>query len=239
MVVESDVNKAALGKKHRQQAPAVVTAISEMTDTDKRTAMATMEESGSFEIQVSGLGSVRVSSEEATFKEFERTVHEESFTPCVIEPAFGIGRVLYTVLEHSFVQREGARCLLALKPVVAPIKVSILPLTSQSDERFDAFIEALRVDFTRSAVSCKIDNSSSTIGKKYARTDEIGIPFGVTIDFQSLNDDSVTLRERDSMKQIRIPRSEVVQCVSQIVSGTISWDSDVLKKYPLFLQQES
>lgn len=237
-VIEADINKALLGKKHRQNAPTVVSAISEMTYESKQAAMHEMSTKGHFSVSTSDGTSVEVTKEEVTFKQSVQTLHEEAFTPCVIEPAFGVGRVLYTVLEHSFVQREGARCLLALRPVVAPIKVSILPLTSQSDERFDAFVEDLRLNFSRNGVSCKVDNSSSTIGKKYARTDEIGIPFGVTIDFQSLADNSVTLRERDSMKQIRIPRDDVVNCVSQIVSGNLSWESDILSKYPLFTQQE-
>lgn len=117
---------------------------------------------------------------------------EEKFTPNVIEPSFGLGRIMTTVFEHCFKARDEKRTYLHLKPKVAPVKVSILPL--QSDERFIPIIADIKQRFKRSLITCKVDDTGQSIGKRYARTDEIGIPFGVTVDFQTLDENSVTLR---------------------------------------------
>lgn len=70
-----------------------------------------------------------------------------------------------------------------------------------------------------------------SIGKRYARADDIGIPYAVTVDFESLNDQCVTLRERDTCVQVRIKTDEVVQVINSLLSKTTTWD-EVCKKYP-------
>jgi glycyl-tRNA synthetase len=102
----------------------------------------------------------------------------------VIEPSFGLGRVMTTILEHSFKVRDEKRTYLCLKPRIAPVKVSILPL--QNDERFDEIIAELKHRLKKSLITCKVDDTGQSIGKRYARTDEIGIPFGITVDYQTL-----------------------------------------------------
>jgi glycyl-tRNA synthetase len=88
-------------------------------------------------------------------------------------------------------------------------------------------------------VSHKVDDSSGSIGRRYARTDEIAIPYGITIDFDTLKEpNSVTLRERDSMGQVRIPLADIAEVVRQLAYGKIQW-SDVEAKYPKFEQQET
>lgn len=71
----------------------------------------------------------------------------------------------------------------------------------------------------KKGISCKVDDGNVSIGKRYARTDEIGIPFGITIDKDTLIQDSVTLREINSTRQIRVPIAEVFQLVEELVSG--------------------
>jgi glycyl-tRNA synthetase len=83
-----------------------------------------------------------------------------------------------------------------------------------------------------------VDDSSGSIGRRYARTDEIAIPYGITIDFDTLKEPmSVTLRERDSMGQVRIPLSEIAEVVRDLGYGKIEWAA-VEEKYPKFEQQE-
>ena len=82
-----------------------------------------------------------------------------------------------------------------------------------------------------------MDDSGQTIGKRYARTDEIGIPFAITIDFDTLNDQTVTLRELMSSKQVRIPVAEVVKVLFDLSEEFITWN-DVLTKYPAFVPKD-
>ena len=97
------------------------------------------------------------------------------------------------------------RTLLRLHPRLAPVKVAVLPLVSRDGmpERARALYEELR-----SLMPAEFDAGGS-IGKRYRRQDEIGTPWGVTIDGQTLEDDTVTLRDRDSLEQIRVPAAEL------------------------------
>lgn len=125
------------------------------------------------------------------------------YIPSVIEPSFGIGRIIYQLLEHSFYVREGdeARGVLKFPACVAPIKALVLPISHH--EEFIPAIKEIVSGLRRYNITNRVDDSSSTIGKRYARNDELGTPFAVTVDFQTVQDKTVTLRERDSTKQIR------------------------------------
>lgn len=91
---------------------------------------------------------------------------------------------------------------------------------------------------TAHGISHKVDDSSGSIGRRYARTDEIAIPYGLTVDFDSLKQPhSVTLRERDSTKQVRINVDEVCKVLTNLCDGKITWD-DVMSTYPVFEQQQ-
>jgi glycyl-tRNA synthetase len=86
---------------------------------------------------------------------------------------------------------------------------------------------------TRAGVSSKIDDSGQTIGKRYARTDECGIPFAITVDFDTLNDDTVTLRDLDTMKQVRMPIKDLSESITQLANGLKTWDN-VCAQFPAF-----
>lgn len=86
---------------------------------------------------------------------------------------------------------------------------------------------------TRAGVSSKIDDSGQTIGKRYARTDECGIPFAITVDFDTLGDNTVTLRDLDTMKQVRMPIGDLSSNITQLAYAQKTWD-DVCKQYPIF-----
>nr|CAH7749238.1 unnamed protein product [Callosobruchus chinensis] len=94
-------------------------------------------------------------------------------------------------------------------------------------------------ELTRVDVSHKVDDSSGSIGRRYARTDEIAIPYGITIDFDTLKEPhTITLRERDCMGQVRIPLDDIASVVHNLSYSKQSW-SDIEAKYPKFEQQES
>lgn len=88
-------------------------------------------------------------------------------------------------------------------------------------------------------MSHKVDDSSGSIGRRYARTDEIAIPYGITIDFDTIKEPhSVTLRERDSMNQVRIPLDEIANVVRDLAFSKRTW-TDIEGQYPKFEQQEA
>ena len=132
----------------------------------------------------------------------QQTVRE--FVPNVIEPSFGIGRILYALIEHSWYRRPGddeARNVLAFPVVTAPFKALVTPISNNAS--FSPFINECASLLRRNGLSNKVDESAASIGRRYARADELGTPFAITVDFQTLKDQTVTLRERDSLKQIR------------------------------------
>ncbi len=134
----------------------------------------------------------------------------EQFIPHVIEPTFGLSRLTTTVIVNAY--REDTingktRVYLQLNPTIAPIKVAVFPL--QKDEKLQRYARELYQSIKPLFVS-EFDDSGN-IGKMYRRQDEIGTPFCVTIDYQSIDDDTVTVRERDSMKQRRVHRSELCE----------------------------
>lgn len=170
------------------------------------------------------------------FKRYQDKKFERTFQPSVIEPSFGIGRIIYCLLEHSYRVRENdeKRNWLALAPLIAPVKCSVLPLSNKSSdlERFEPFLTQLERGLTQNGVSFKRDDSSVAIGRRYARTDEIAIPFGLTVDFETLKDNTATLRERNSTSQIRTNLSELPVLVAKLCNGEVLWD-DLVQKYGL------
>ncbi|KFM81396.1 Glycine--tRNA ligase, partial [Stegodyphus mimosarum] len=140
-----------------------------------------------------------------------KTIHVEEVIPFVIESSFGILRIMYSIWEHNFRMRtrNAMRTYFALPSVVAPYKCSILPLSDHPD--FSPLVTILREKLKKDDVFHHVSNSSESIGRRYTRSDEMSIPFAITIDFDSLKKPfSVTLRERDTMEQIRVPLDQIV-----------------------------
>lgn len=136
----------------------------------------------------------------------------EKFIPHVIEPTFGLSRLTLTILVDAYREdtvNEKKRTYLALHPKLAPIKVAVFPL--QKDEKLRKIAFDLYRQF-KEDVTAEFDDAGN-IGKMYRRQDEIGTPFCVTIDYKTAEDQTVTVRERDSMKQERIPLVNVMKYV--------------------------
>ena len=122
--------------------------------------------------------------------------------PHVFELSMGIDRSLYSILEHSYYEdfRHDDRVVLRLNPYLAPITIGVLPLMSKTDmvEKSKAIHSLLKRDFD------SIYDESGSIGRRYRRLEEIGVPFAITVDPQTLVDNTVTVRYRDSMEQERV-----------------------------------
>ncbi len=131
----------------------------------------------------------------------------ERFVPYVVEPSLGADRVALAFLVDAYDEEEvgenDVRVVLRLHPALAPYKAAILPLSkklsAKAGEIYDELSKFFPVDF----------DESGSIGKRYRREDEIGTPFCITYDFDSENDNCVTVRDRDTMEQVRIPISEL------------------------------
>jgi glycyl-tRNA synthetase len=128
----------------------------------------------------------------------------EAYVPHVIEPAAGVDRAMLAFLVDAYETEEvddRPRTVLRLHPKLAPVKVAVLPLVSKEGmpERAREIFNAIR-----HRVGAEYDEGGS-IGKRYRRQDEIGTPWGVTVDGQTMEDGTVTLRDRDSLEQVRVP----------------------------------
>jgi glycyl-tRNA synthetase len=143
---------------------------------------------------------------------------KQRYLPCVIEPSAGVDRSALAVLVDAYREEEVRglkRVVLGLHPYLAPIKVAVLPLLKNRPEIVEVakgLAKQLRQHF-----SAAYDDTAS-IGKLYRRQDEIGTPYCVTVDVQTLEDKQVTVRERDSMEQVRLPIEQVHDYVREKLS---------------------
>ena len=139
----------------------------------------------------------------------------------MVETSIGLDRLFLTVLCNSFEEQDlstdskkDTRSVLRFHPALAPVKAAVLPLT-----RKDGLPEKAREIFNRLTIDYSIQyDEKDSIGKRYRRQDAIGTPFCITVDYQSLEDDTVTLRHRDSMEQERVAASELEKMISDLVA---------------------
>jgi glycyl-tRNA synthetase len=133
----------------------------------------------------------------------------------VFELSMGIDRSLYTILEHSlYDDKEHERIVLSLKPYLAPIHVGILSLVKKDGlaEKTEEIFSKLRTKY-----DTFLDHSGA-IGRRYRRLDEVGAPLAITVDHQTLQDETVTVRTRDSMSQERIKISDLDSYILKNIS---------------------
>ena len=133
----------------------------------------------------------------------------EKYIPYVIEPSMGLDRLMLMVMMDSYDEEtlEGGdvRTVMHILPALAPYKVAVLPLSKKLEDKAKEVLSVLNKHFQ---VTYDVTGS---IGKRYRRQDEIGTPFCVTVDFGTLEDNTVTIRDRDTMQQIRMPIDELVK----------------------------
>ena len=159
-------------------------------------------------------GHQEISKESMEFLDEET---KEKFIPHVLELSFGVDRNFYSLLNFAYhFDKARENTVLKLLPSLAPMKIGVFPLASNKEE----IVKLARKvhDSLKECWSASFDGSGS-IGRRYARADEIGTPLCITIDFESLEDDSVTLRERDTTEQIRIKISELKDIVKKFLKG--------------------
>ena len=131
----------------------------------------------------------------------------EKYIPYCVEPAVGVDRIFLTVICDSYDREElgegDERTVLHLHPSIAPYKAAVLPLSKKLSDKAEEVYAKLSKKFM-----CDYDAAGS-IGKRYRREDEIGTPYCITVDFETENDNSVTIRDRDTMEQVRVKIDEL------------------------------
>ncbi|KAJ1963565.1 Glycine--tRNA ligase 1, mitochondrial [Dipsacomyces acuminosporus] len=229
-------NKKVFGPKLKKAAKPVQDYLESLSDNELTSLNNTLATNGKSTITLTGTtadGDYEITADMVAIEKKTFTEHVREYTPNVIEPSFGIGRILYSLIEHSFNVRadDEQRAVLSFKPAVAPFKCLVLPLSNHPS--FEKPLHDVARRLRTNGVPARIDDAASaSIGRRYARNDELGTPFAITVDFQTADDSSVTLRERDTTKQIRGKVDEIVALVKDLVSGNTTWE-DVLGKYQL------
>lgn len=139
---------------------------------------------------------------------------KKKIIPKVIEPTFGVDRVFLAILIDALENdKERGNYVLKINPKLAPVKLGVFPLVNKLNDKSREVYNLLKGEFT-----CFYDSKSS-IGRRYARQDEIGTPICCTVDFQSLKDDTITLRDRDSTRQIRVKIKDLIKVLKRFFDG--------------------
>ncbi|GAP84702.2 putative glycyl-tRNA synthetase [Rosellinia necatrix] len=241
---EIELYRKKFGPHFQKDGRAVEAALVATTQSEREELAKDLRSNGSFTIKVDGVGDGTVTIHEELVGILQKTRAENvrEFIPNVIEPSFGIGRILYALMEHCYWHRgiekddNGEdRGVLSFPPIVAPTKVVILPLSN--NYAFRPFCHELSQKLGKLGISNRIDDSKASIGKRYSRNDELGTPLGITIDFQTAQDRTFTLRDRDSTKQVRADEDGILAAICSIVYGNKTF-RDIECELPTFLAQQ-
>lgn len=181
-----------------------------LSDLDPDVFESTVKSKGYIE-----LGEQRICGEHATVVREEREETGEHFIPHVVEPSFGADRLLYATMEYAHTIRDD-RVVLRIPRDIAPIDVVVLPLMRKDGLRERAY------EIYHSLQGQNLDVSydeAGSVGRRYARADEAGIPTAVTIDYQTLENSTVTVRDRDSWKQVRVNCANLGGLIKDFLKG--------------------
>ncbi|KAM0463744.1 hypothetical protein ACHAO4_000467 [Trichoderma viride] len=237
-----DIQKKKFGPLFKKDAKTVETAL-EATSQEQREKLAKeLTEAGKIVLDVEGIagGKATIDKDSVAIEFRKRVENTREYTPNVIEPSFGIGRILYSLIEHNFWTRgsdggDEARGVLSFPPTVAPTKVLLVPLSS--NPQFKPTVKKLSQKLRSLGVSSRVDDSSASIGKRYSRNDELGTPLGITVDFQTLQDGTITLRDRDSTTQVRAEEDKILEAIQSLANGSKKW-AQIESELPKFQGQE-
>ncbi|MEI8331932.1 MAG: glycine--tRNA ligase [Methanomicrobiales archaeon] len=204
-------NMSVLGKQYRTKAKAIFEAL----------AVASPTADGA-DVEVDG-ERIHIPSDLFEVRDEIIDIRGEDIVPHVIEPSYGIDRMCYAVLEGAYdedVADGEARTVMRFSPNVAPIQVAVFPLMIRDGlvEIADTITRSLH----KAGILAEYDDSGA-IGRRYRRQDEIGTPFAITVDYDTKDNQTVTLRDRDSMKQVRIAIDRIPATVTALLNGSLKF----------------
>lgn len=205
-------NGSALGPILREKTGKIVSALSATNPEELKNSF---ETSGYVEIEGFKILPSHVKFEERTIRESGRRV-----VPHVVEPSYGAERLVYSTLEYAYTRTEG-RVILRLPRLLAPMQIMVFPLMPK-----DGLSEiALEVADFLAKHELDVDyDESGTIGRRYARADEIGVPISVTVDYQTQKDGTVTLRDRDTWAQVRTDWRSMADPTKRFLHSELPFD---------------
>ena len=213
-----DPDMSVLGPEFGGDAAAVADALETLAERDPDAF-----DAETVTVEVDGDREVEVAADVANFSVEEVTESGEHITPHVVEPSFGVGRTVQTLLAHAYSEDEvdgESRTYLSLEPAVAPQDAAVFPLVT-NDDRLTALADEVAADLRAAGLAVAYDDSGS-IGRRYRRQDEVGTPFCVTVDRDGIEGDgpdTVTLRERDSAAQVRVPVADLADELTALREG--------------------
>jgi glycyl-tRNA synthetase len=203
---------STLGPLLREKAKPVIEALK---SADPAVVKKAFEQYGFFEVQGFKVQPSQVRFEERFVRETGRRV-----VPHVIEPSFGAERIVYSMLEYSYTRNKD-RVVLKLPSELAPTKVMVLPLMAKDG------LPEVGATIQRTLVESGIDaeyDEGGMIGRRYARADEIGVPLSITVDYQTKTDGTVTIRDRDTWKQVRREWKELPLLIDRFLKKEASFE---------------
>jgi glycyl-tRNA synthetase len=206
-------NMAKLGPIYKGEAAKVAALITKAPPQEIADAM---QKKGSYTV-----GIYEVKSDQVDINFNKVIVRGKRFVPHVVEPSFGVDRLFYVVLEYAYKIKED-RVILSFPRTIAPIQVGVYPLMSK-DGLDNAAIE-IRKTLTCEGLMVEYDETGS-IGRRYARADEAGIQLGITIDYETLEDNTVTIRDRDSWRQVRTPIKDLPELLHSYFQGKKNFEA--------------
>ncbi|KAH9613362.1 hypothetical protein KSS87_004755 [Heliosperma pusillum] len=216
--------KKELGLAFKGNQKMIVEALEAMDEKEAMEMKANLELKGEVEFKICTLErNLTITNKMVSIAKVIKKEYQRTFTPSVIEPSFGIGRIIYCLYEHAFYTRPSKAGdeqlnVFRFPPLVAPIKCAVFPLVQ--NEQYEQVAERITKFLIAAGISCKRDSTGTSIGKRYARTDELGVPFAITVDSTS----SVTVRERDSKQQIRVDIGKVASVIKEVTDGLSTWE---------------
>ena len=203
-------NLKLFGPAFKGDSPKIKTYIENLSEDEIATIKEAINADGKFTIELDN--TFEILSEHLIFEEVEEEVKGERIIPHVIEPSFGIDRILYCTLLHSFHESEDEndKDYFKFQSEIAPIQVSVFPLMNK--EGLGEIAEDITKELREAGFTVDYD-TSGTIGKRYARADEVGVPIDITVDFDTKEDNTVTIRDRDTEEQERVTISDLKKII--------------------------
>jgi glycyl-tRNA synthetase len=207
---EINLNYKVVGRIFKKDTKAIETYINNLDEKGLEEFVKTLERNGKVTINIDEK-EFEILKGYVEIKKVKKVIKGEKVIPHVIEPSYGIDRITYCLLEHSYKEEED-RVYLNLKPSIAPIKAYVLPLVNKED--MPKIAKEIEQMLRENGIIAEYDDSGA-IGRRYMRADEIGVPFCITVDGQTLKDRTVTVRERNTREQVRVKIDELADYLKE------------------------
>jgi len=203
---------AKLGPAFKGEAAKVAALL---TEAPAETVTASLEKNGCYTVE-----NFKVLPEHVDVNHQKTVVRGKRFIPHVVEPSFGSDRLFYVALEYAYRVKDD-RVVMSFPRGIAPTQLGVYPLVSKDGIAEKA--QKVHQQLLTEGFTAELDEAGS-IGRRYARADEAGVPLGITVDYDTLKDDTVTIRDRDSWQQVRSPIKDLPELLHKYFQGKVNFE---------------